>query len=146
MSLNPGLKPIQQRKFLRAVKTMKRSLVPGALPQSQLPVGITNPSNLPASFPMEVEPYTSSPCKITSSSEISTSKGNTTVQYVHCVNLFSHEARKKSISNLATSTTLEELTTLILFAEGVSEDMTLELYFGEGYPLDANQLTLKGDL
>ena len=96
---------------------------------------------------MEVEPYTNSfltDQQSSLSSGPSTSKGSIAVRYVHCQNLFLREVHEKMITNLTPSTTLEELIRLIARAEGVSLDMTLELYFGEGYPLDPNNITLKG--
>ena len=68
------------------------------------------------------------------------------VRYIHCQNLFTFQAEEKILLNIAPTTTLEELIALISSAEGiVTGDWMLELFFGEGYPLDPNEITLKGD-
>ena len=68
------------------------------------------------------------------------------VRYIHCQNLFAFQAEEKILLNIAPTTTLEELIAVISSAEGiVTGDWMLELFFGEGYPLDPNEITLKGD-
>ena len=67
------------------------------------------------------------------------------VRYIHCQNLFASQVEEKALHNIPPTTTLEELVALIASAEGVTKNMTLELFFSEGYPLDANRLTLKGE-
>ena len=144
------MKPIQQRKLLRAIEKMK-SLPPNT-PQAQLPTvesGITQPVPLPMDIELSssVSDIVHVPdlASCTATSEASGSRGTLTVRYIHCQNLFMFQAEEKTICNLLPTTTLEELIASIAFAEGVSEEMTLELFFSEGYPLDANKITLKGD-
>lgn len=67
------------------------------------------------------------------------------VRYIHCQNLFTIQAEEKALHNIPPTTSLEELIALIASTEGVTEDWSLELFFSEGYPLDPNEITLKGD-
>ena len=145
------MKPIQQRKLLRAVEKMKSLSLNMPEVHKQSPVVSNTAETASAiSLPMEVDLCSSSltlcdPSHlITSANGASTSKDKITIKYVHCQDLFMYQAEEKAINNLDPTTSLGELVTLIEFAEGVSEDLALELFFSEGYPLDANSITLKG--
>jgi hypothetical protein len=140
--LSVGLKPIQQRKLLRAI----------AEKNTALDVSQADSDNSQTSLPMDIDPI---PATCTSNPVHSSSPNNPeccdtaqglSIRYIHCQNLFTHQAEEKALHNVPPTATLEELITQIASTEGVAKDETLELFFGEGYPLDPNEITLKGDL
>ncbi len=143
--LSVGLKPIQQRKLLRAIA--KKSTTLSSTDASQ-----ADSDNSQTSLPMDIDP---TPATCTSNPVHSSSPDNPeccdtapglSIRYIHCQNLFTHQAEEKALHNVPPMATLEELITQIASTEGVAKDETLELFFGEGYPLDPNEITLKGDL
>ena len=148
---NLGLKPIQQRKLLRAVA--KNLLPPDAPHRAQVhvqPVVSDSGTSQAVPVPMDIEPNLTCSSSVdppVHSTEVPNIPQSDTlsVRYIHCQNLFTLQAEEKALHNISPTTSLEELIKLIASAEGIADDMTLELYFSEGYPLDANRITLKGD-
>lgn len=142
-----GLKPIQQRKLLRAIAEKTKPLPSDASAQTLVVVADSDTTQT-SPLPMDTEPTlaTSSPVHSSEAAPTNPQCDALSVRYIHCQNLFSYQAEEKALHNIPPTTTLEELISLIAAAEGVTKDMTLELFFSEGYPLDANKITLKGDI
>ena len=120
-------------------------------PQTQLPTVAKSDTTQAIPLPMDVEPSSSItgpvyvPVLASGTSDPPGSCDTFTVRYIHCQNIFMFQAEEKAIHNLSPTTTHEDLIALIVVAEGVSGEMTLELFFSEGCPLDANKITLRGD-
>lgn len=131
------------------MRAIAKNLLPPDVPQPQVVDSASGATQATTPVPMDIEPNltcSSSADPVPGSEVTDNSQSDTlTVRYIHCQNLFAFQAEEKSLHGLSPTTTLEELIRLITLAEGVTEDMILELYFSEGYPLDANRITLKGD-
>ena len=122
-----------------------KNLLPSDAPQAQVQVVLDSGATQPVPVPMDIEPNLthSSSMDLVNSSEVPQSD-TLTLRYIHCQSLFAFQAEEKALHGLSPTITLEQLVALISSTEGVTEDMTLELFFSEGYLLDANKITLNG--
>lgn len=144
------MKPIQQRKLLRAIAEKKKPL-----PSTDAPTIVEETADSGNTLPMDIEPTPAISSPVHSNNELGTpgpddsqcydTASGLSVRYVHCQNLFTYQAEEKVLHNIPPTTTLGELVCLIASTEGLTKDKTIELFFKEGYPLDPNEITLKGD-
>ena len=65
----------------------------------------------------------------------------TEIRYIVCQDLFYASVKEKAISELGPSTTLSDFYNVIMREEGISSDLTLEVFSHEGYPLHPNEFT-----
>lgn len=147
------MKPIQRRKLLRAIAEKKKPLPSTDAQTIVEEIHVIDSGN--AALPMDIEatPAISSPVHSSNEfeapgpddSQCCDTASGLSVRYVHCQNLFTYQAEEKVLHNVPPTTTLGELVCLIASAEGLTKDKTVELFFKEGYPLDPNEITLKGD-
>lgn len=63
------------------------------------------------------------------------------IRYIICQDLFYTSVEEKAITELNPSTTVNDIYDIIMKKEGISSDLTLEVYSHEGYPLHPNEFT-----
>lgn len=143
------MKPLHRRKFITAVKDRYnsiRSIIPKSksIDTDQLSV-----SSASTTFHMESELFSSEygDTVVTTPVPAASTRQHhgITVRYVHCKNIFLFPAKEKCILNLnPTTNSVSELYKMIASQQNITEDLKLELYFNEGYPLDLNDHTIMG--
>ena len=133
------MKPLQRRKFLRAIKTHFGSAT--SIDPIPKPVVLDQRSDL--SIHTNTSRYSANDSSPPVSDLPSHHQIGITIDYIHCKDIFRSDSRKRTITGLnPRSTTLCEVYDWIKNEVELQSGMDLELYFAEGYPLDVNALTI----
>ena len=142
------MKLLQRRKFIRAIKEHFCSQPKlSVFDVDQLSI---SSSSTHTTFQMETElfssefddPHLPSPTTVPIRRQ-----RNITIHYIHCKNIFLLQSKQECIMNLDPSEcSLSVIFDLIASKHDIPKELILEMYFSEGYPLDANKHTITGML
>ena len=134
------MKPLHRRKFMRAIKECcsTRSMYSDVDQYSTC-------SSTHTTFQMEFEQFSSELELSTHTEPCVRQQHSITIRYIHCKNVFLLNIKDRSVLNLNPfDTSLKDLYSLIASQLDIPKELTLELFFSEGYPLDVNDHTISG--